>query len=97
VTYPSSGALATAAKRHTALTLRVRCNFDCRYTIGLFQLGHRQAAVTRVGTVLGGKPTVVKLLPHRLRRGRYRFQGTFVAPVNPGGVTRSSSRILSVR
>jgi hypothetical protein len=90
--FPKPPKAATAAKTGRNLTIKVRCNLDCRYTASVVQLPSAHIVLTKVGQVVGGKPSLLKLPARKLAKGHYQPRITMVAAMNPGNVVRKSGK-----
>ena len=94
--FPTPSHAASSAKSGRALTIKVRCNLDCRYTASVVQLPTGRSVLARVGQAIGGKPSLLELPARKLTKGRYQLIISMVAAMNRGKAVRKASKPFAV-
>lgn len=97
VTFATPAKAAAAGKKGSAIQFKVHCNLDCRYTSSVINLSNGQPALSKLGQLIGGKTSTVRLPARALPKGRYRVLVSLVAAVNPGRASRKASVPFVVR
>ena len=96
-TFPSPTRAASSGKKGSAITFKVHCNLDCRYTSGIISQSNGKSILAKLGVAIGGKNVTVRLPARKLGKGRYRLSVSLVAAVNPGPAVRKQSKLFVVR
>jgi hypothetical protein len=97
VTFGRPGQTAAAAHAGKSLKLRIRCDLDCRYTVGVLTVPTGRSVLALAGRAIGHRTKLVRLPARKLAKGRYRLLVSMVASVNPGRSVRKASRPFSVK
>jgi len=97
VSFPAPRLAGSAGRRGSAISFRINCNLDCRYTSSVIDLSNGKSILAALGEAIGGKTKTVKLPGRALPKGRYRVVVALVAAVNPGPASRKASVPFTVR
>ena len=96
-TFPAPAVAASNGKKGSAITFKVHCDLDCRYTSGVISQSNGHSILAKLGVAVGGKNVTVRFPARKLSKGRYRLNVSLVAAVNPGAAVRKQSKTFVVR